>query len=210
MDLSTCSCRNRHCRRYGRSGSGARLESAGWHEGARRLKCLECDHRFSSRAGTAYAGIRTAAGVYRKGVCHLAEGVSIRATARLMECDKDTVCHWLPRVGRHGQRVLDYFFRDLHLSECQLDELWTFVYKKEKHLTMLEKLAGRYGDAWIWTAFDPVHKLVPAWRVGKRTQGDARKFIQALKNRLDEHLPFFTSDDLPHYADALLDGYGER
>ena len=47
-----------------------------------------------------------------------------------------------------------------------------FVYKKEKHLTMLEKLAGRYGDAWIWTAFDPVHKLVPAWRVGKRTLGD--------------------------------------
>jgi hypothetical protein len=52
-------------------------------------------------------------------------------------------------------------------------------------------------------------QLVPAWRVGKRTQGDARKFIQALKNRLDAHLPFFTSDDLPHYADALLDGYGE-
>jgi hypothetical protein len=113
-----------------------------------------------------------------------------------MECDKDTVCHWLPRVGRHSQRVLDYFFRHLHLSECQLDELWTFVYKKEKQLTMLEKLAGRYGDAWIWTAFDPVHKLVPTWRVGKRSGGGARKFIKALKNRLDEHIPFFTSDDL--------------
>jgi IS1 family transposase/transposase-like protein len=209
MDWSTCYCRNRHCRRYGRSRRRAWLESAGWHEGARRWKCLACDHRFSSRAGTAYAGIRTPEGVYRKGVCHLAEGVSIRATARLMECDKDTVGHWLPRVGRHCQRVLDYFFRVLHLSECQLDELWTFVYKKERHLTMLEKLAGRYGDAWIWTAFDPVHKLVPAWRVGKRTQGDARKFINALKNRLDEHIPFFTSDDLPHYADALLDTYGE-
>ena len=149
------------------------------------------------------------AGIYRKGVRHLAEGVSIRATARLMECDKDTVCHWLPRVGRHCQGVLDYFFRHLHLAECQLDELWTFVYKKEKHLTMLEKLVGRYGDAWIWTAFDPVQKLVPAWRVGKRTLGDACKFIKTLKNRLDEHIPFFTSDDLPHYANALLDGYGE-
>jgi len=83
------------------------------------------------------------------------------------------------------------------------------VYKKEKHLTMLEKLAGRYGDAWIWTAFDPIHKLIPTWRVGKRTRSDARKFVKALQNRLDEHLPFFTSDDLPHYADALLDVYGE-
>jgi IS1 family transposase len=209
MDLSTCYCRNRHCRRYGRSRQGAWLESAGWHEGVRRWKCLACDHRFSSRAGTAYAGVRTPEGVYRKGVCHLAEGVSIRATGRLMECDKDTVCHWLPRVGRHCQHVLDYFFRDLHLRECQLDELWTFVYKKEKHLTMLEKLAGRYGDAWIWTAFDPVHKLVPAWRVGKRTLADARKFVKSLKSKHDSHLPFFTSDDLPHYAKALLEIYGE-
>jgi IS1 family transposase len=126
-----------------------------------------------------------------------------------MECDKDTVCHWLPRIGRHCRRVREYFFRHVPLTECQLDELWTFVYKKEKQLTMLEKLAGRYGDAWIWTAFDPVHKLVPTWRVGKRTGGDAQKFINALKNTLDEHIPFFTSDDLPHYANALLDAYGE-
>ena len=123
MDLSTCYCRHRSCQRYGQSGKGARLESAGGHEGARRLKCLECGCRFSSRAGTAYAGIRTPEEVYRKGVHHLAEGVSIRATARLMECDKDTVCHWLPGVGRHCRCLLDYFFRDLHLTECQLDEL---------------------------------------------------------------------------------------
>ena len=135
MDLSTCYCRYRLCHRYGQSGSKARLESAGWHERARRLKCLECGHRFSSRAGTAYVGIRTPEETYRKGVHHLAEGVSIRATARLMECDKDTVCHWLPRVGRHCRRVREYFFRHVPLTECQLDELWTFVYKKEKQLT---------------------------------------------------------------------------
>jgi len=96
----------------------------------------------------------------------------------------------------------------LHLRECQLDELWTFVYKKEDRLTALEKLAGRYGDTWIWTAFDPVCKVVPAWRVGKRTLNEATQFMKALKNRLDEHMPFFTSADLPHYADALLEVYG--
>ena len=97
----------------------------------------------------------------------------------------------------------------VHLTECQLDELWTFVYKKEKHLTAFEKLVGRYGDAWIWIAFDPIHKLVPTWRVGKRTLHDAKKFIKALKSKHDSHLPFFTSDELPHYADALLEIYGE-
>jgi IS1 family transposase len=208
MDVSTGYCRNRHCPCYGLTGQSTRLQFAGWHRGARRLTCLECGHWVSTRTGTAYAGIRTPELTFRDGIRQLAEGASIRTVGRNIDCDKDTISHWLPRVGRHGLRLIDYFFRDLHLTECQLDELWTFVYKKEDHLTAFEKLARRYGDTWIWTAFDPVHKLVPTWRVGKRTLTDARKFVKALKLRLDSHIPFFTSDDLPHYADALLAGYG--
>ena len=49
---------------------------------------------------------------------------------------------------------------------------------------------------------------MPIWVVGKRTLVTAKKLIQRLKNRLDGHIPFFTSDELPHYADALLAVYG--
>lgn len=209
MDLSTCYCRNRRCACYELIGNASRLQRAGWHRGARRLVCRTCGHWVSARTGTAYAGIRTPEPVFRQGSRQLAEGTSIRATARVVERDKDTVSAWLPRLGRHSGRLLEYFFRALHLRECQLDELWTFVYKKEAHLTALEGLAGRYGDTWVWTAFDPLTKIVPAWRVGKRTLSEARKFISTLKTKLDGPLPLFTSDDLPHYADALLEGYGE-
>ena len=99
----------------------------------------------------------------------MAEGMSIRATGRLLDVDKDTVNHWLPVLGRHCQGVMNYFFRHLHLRECQLDELWTCVAKKEDHLTPLEQLATVYGDAWVWIACSPVGTLVPAWVVGKRT-----------------------------------------
>jgi IS1 family transposase len=126
----------------------------------------------------------------------------------LLTLDKDTVCGWLPRLGEHCNGVMSYFFRNLHLSECQLDELWTFIYKKEDHLTPLEQLLGVYGDTWVWIAFSPVFKLVPAWVIGKRTLRDARRLIFRLKSATDGHIPFFTSDDLPHYADALLDAYG--
>ncbi len=51
-------------------------------------------------------------------------------------------------------------------------------------------------------------KLVPAWVVGKRTLPNARKLIFRLKSATDGHNPFFTSDELPHYADALLEIYG--
>ena len=130
MDLSTCYCRNRHCRYYGLTGKAARLQLAGWQCGARRLVCLECGHWLSARTGTAYAGIRTSERIFRDGIRQLAEGASIRTVGRNIECDKDTVSHWLPRVGRHCLRLIHYFFRNLHLTECQLDELWTFVYKK--------------------------------------------------------------------------------
>ena len=53
----------------------------------------------------------------------MAEGMSIRATGRLLSVDKDTGNHWLPVLGAHCQHVLRYFFRRLHVLECQLDEL---------------------------------------------------------------------------------------
>ncbi len=141
-------------------------------------------------------------------VTSLAEGLSIRATARLMAVDKDTVCAWLPRLGAHCQQLMSYFFRNLHLNECQLDELWTFIYKKEEQLKPVDELLGVYGDAWVWIAFSPVCKLVPVWVVGKRTLANARKLVFRLKSATDGAIPFFTSDELPHYADALLDVYG--
>lgn len=209
MDGRTCYCRNPSCKLYGVRGPSARLKVRGQHRQALRYQCQGCGELVSERTGTAYAGIRTDLGTYRKGATALAEGLSIRATGRLVEVDKDTVNHWLPILGSHCQGVMNYFFRNLHLKECQLDELWTFIYKKEAHLTPLEKLAEVYGDAWVWIAFSPVCKLVPAWVVGKRTLAHARKLVFRLKSATDGHIPFFTSDELPHYADALLEVYGQ-
>ena len=99
----------------------------------------------------------------------LAEGNSLRGTGRIVEVDKDTVCDWLDRAGRHCRAVTTYLFDTLHITECQVDELWSFVRKKEAHLTVAEKVLALYGDAWVWIACSPGGTLVPAWVVGKRT-----------------------------------------
>jgi IS1 family transposase/transposase-like protein len=208
MDTRTCYCRNRSCPLYGQSWPRARLRPRGTHNRAPRFECEVCGHLVFARTGTAYAGIRMDETRYRMGAKLLAEGLAICATARILEADKDTVCDWLPGLRQHCARVMAYHFRDLHLSECQLDELWTFVYKKEAHLDLIEQLAGLYGDAWIWIAFTPIWKLVPAWVVGKRTLGNAKMLIKRLRSTTDGHIPLFTSDDLPHYANALSDEYG--
>jgi transposase-like protein/IS1 family transposase len=208
MDYMTCYCRMPRCPLFGQVAPHAQFTWHDWHRQAPRWRCRACRALVSARAGTAYVGIRTESTPSLRGAVALAEGMSIRATGRLLSVDKDTVSHWLPVLGRHCQGVMHYFFRNLHLRECQLDELWTFVAKKEAHLTLLEKLATIYGDAWVSIAFSPVYKLVPAWVVGKRTLRDARRLVVQLQATTDGHIPFFTSDALPHYADALLEVYG--
>jgi hypothetical protein len=116
----------------------------------------------SASTGTAYGGIRPAATTYLRGAVTLTEGLSIRATGRRLGVDKATVNPWLPLLGRHCQGVMNSFFRNLPLRACQLDELWTFIYRKEAHLTPLEKVAEVYGDAWVWIAFRPVYKRAKA------------------------------------------------
>jgi hypothetical protein len=64
----------------------------------------------------------------------LAEGNALRATARIVQVDKDTIGTWLHRVACHCRTRMLYFWHDLHMRTCQLDALWSFVPTKEVHL----------------------------------------------------------------------------
>jgi len=80
--------------------------------------------------------------------------------------------------------------------------------KKQKNLTELEYLEGQVGDAWIWIAFDSIHKVVVAYTIGKRTLPKAKELLHTLRHRLSETIPYFTSDELDHYTSAILEEYG--
>jgi IS1 family transposase len=73
-----------------------------------------------------------------------------------------------------------YLWLDLPVTACQLDELWSFVHTKEPHLAMAKRVCATYGDAWIWTAFAPVWRIVLAVVVGKRTEEN----VNLLLNRV--------------------------
>ena len=89
-------------------------------KGHKFSSCARCGSIVSATTGMAYAGIRTDLTTYLRGATALAEGLSIHATGRLLGVDKDTANHWLPVLGQHCQSVMNYFFRNLHLLECQL------------------------------------------------------------------------------------------
>jgi IS1 family transposase len=173
------------------------------------LLCQACEKSFCERRGTVFFGCKTPQETIYRALAALAEGVSLRATARIFGVDKDTVCAWLKKAARHSEQVSDYLMKNLNVPEVQLDELWTFVQKKEKSLSAWEKLHTEYGDTWVWIAFDPLYKLVVAHVEGEREEAEAEALLHKVKNRLAPGLiPLFTSDRLVHYATALLQVFG--
>jgi IS1 family transposase/transposase-like protein len=172
------------------------------------MKCPVCDHIFSSKQGTALYRSHIADKEYCQIITALAEGTGIRSTGRIFGINKDTVLRLLKDAAEHCRKVSQHFLKDLYIEECQIDELWSFIMKKEKNLTPLEEALGIFGDQWVWICIDAIHKIIPSYIVGRHNLKNAIALLQGLKNVTNDHIPFFTSDELPHYPKALLRVYG--
>jgi hypothetical protein len=133
MQINDIFCPNSACKDFGKKGQGNIVcyEIYGKHN-TKLLRCHTCKKRFSERRNTAFFGLHTDEETITRVVRCLAEGNSIRATARIMDLDKDTVHRIFEKASAHCVKVLDSLLTDLHLEECQLDELWSFVKKKRK------------------------------------------------------------------------------
>ena len=208
MDWESLDCPNRGCRYYGHPFLQGQLVKNGSSHGQKQALCGACETCVSIRYGTAYLDLHAEPAIFETAVRALAEGNSIRATARIVQVDKDTVCAWRDRAAQHCRLVMLSLWRNLHVIECQLDELWSFVPTQEHHLPFARLYAETYGDAWVWVAFAPVWRLVVAFGIGKRTQQSADLLLDRVLYVTDAHIPFFTSDQLPEYRRALLHAYG--
>ncbi len=209
-------CPNEECPACGRFGDDPIHNIVGYgtytttHGEVRQMYlCRVCQRPFSETAGTPFFDLKTPVQTVCIALQELAEGLGVRAVARIHGVKPDVVLEWLKKAGQHCQLLSECMLRDLHLTQVQLDELWTFVHKKERMLKEWEHLHSEWGDTWVWVAFDPLHKLVIAVLVGEHGEEEAVGFVARLRARLAETcLPLLTSDSLPHYIQALLRVFG--
>jgi hypothetical protein len=96
--------------------------------------------------GTAYYSLKADQAIFELAVRALAEGNALRATARIVQVDKDMVCAWFDRAAHHCLAVMLSLWYNLHVRECQLDELWSFVHTKETHLSGTKLYCATYGE----------------------------------------------------------------
>ena len=115
--INNAFCPNKDCKDYGLKNYG-------------NINCRTCGKRFASTRATAFFGLHLSDDKIEQIIHHAAEGVGVRATARLLNINKDTVNRVILRAGEHCELILSNLLRSLKLKETQLDELWSFVKKR--------------------------------------------------------------------------------
>ena len=135
----------------------------------------------------------------------LTEGSGIRQIERMTGVHRDTIMRLGVRVGKGCASLLDQKMRDLSCQHIQIDEIWGFIGKKERHVRPDDN--PQLGDVWTFCAIDSDTKLVPSFKVGKRDSATANAFVTDIAGRLNNRVQI-SSDALRAYVDAVELAFG--
>jgi transposase-like protein/IS1 family transposase len=177
----------------------------------RQLYCCGCQSYFLETHGTIFHGKRVAVDLIVHVIGCLAEGLGIRGTARVFEIDPNTVLGWLVEAAEHLRAFSQYFLHDLHLTQVQLDELYTVLRAvKDQEMSedeAIERLSR--SPSWVWVAMAPESKLLLTIDVGARTLVMAQRMIHQVGQVLAAGcVPLFLTDGFKEYTTALLTHFG--
>lgn len=137
----------------------------------------------------------------------LCEGSSMRSVSRVCDVSINTVAKLLDEAGRAATAFHDERVRGLQSKRIQCDEIWSFIYAKNKNVVDAKAPPKGAGDVWTWTAIDADSKLICSWAVGQRDAYWGYAFIADLKERLANRVQL-TTDGLGVYLKAVEDVFG--
>lgn len=135
VTISYYFCPNEKCKCHGLRGQGNLVKAGTYkHHGVDRqmFKCKICQCRFSETRNTVFFGSRYSEVTIQSIIRSVAEGNGVRATARMLGLNKDSVNKVILAAGQYSETVMDNLLKNLHLQECQMDELWSFISKKKR------------------------------------------------------------------------------
>jgi IS1 family transposase len=213
VDTSQHFCPNPACAYRGWVGWG-NLRANGHPSGGpwRQWHCTACDGYFLETHGTLFHGKRVTPDLLVWAVGALAEGLGIRAVARVFEVDPNTVLHWLVEAADHLKVFAQYFLHDVRVTQVQLDELFALLSAVKSGEVSEAEAITRLSRSphWVWAAIDPVTKLLLTIDVGDRTLAMAQRVVhQVVQVLAPGCVPLFLTDGFKEYTTALLTHYGQ-
>src|SRR5215475_14436485 len=213
VDTSQHFCPHGGCRYRGWLGRG-NLRANGHPNGGpwRQFQCTACEGYVPEHHGTLFHGKQVAVERMVHVLACLAEGLGIRATARVFEVAPNTVLDWLVEAAEQLTAFSAYFLCEVHVQQLQLDELYAVLSAVKEGAMSEAKAIKRLSRSphWVWVAIDPVTKLLVALDVGDRTLAMAQRVIHHVAQVLaPDCAPLVVTDGFRAYATAVLTHYGQ-
>jgi hypothetical protein len=213
VDTSPHGCPDPDCAYGGWLGRG-NISANGHPSGGpwRQWHGIAWDGDFLETHGTPLYGKRVAPDLLVWAVGALAEGVGLRAVARVFEVDPTTVLQWLVEVADHAAAFTQYFLHDVRVTQVQLDELFALLSAVQAGAVSAAEAITRRSRSphWVWTAIDPVTKLLRTIDSGDRTLAMAQRVVhQVVQVLAPGGVPLCLTDGFTEYATALLTHFGQ-
>jgi transposase-like protein len=121
----------------------------------RKFVCHSCGGVFCEREGTAFYDLRSPEDKVLLALELVLRGMALRAVAGALKVKLDTVRFWLSQAAAHADLVNDALVKRVRVERVELDELWTFVRKKNfrgwqamRRERMKAQTTGRPGSGW--------------------------------------------------------------
>ena len=212
VDTSKQFCPQPKCTYYGWVGRG-NIRANGYPSGGRwrQFQCRSCKKYFLETHGTPLPGKRVPPEVLVWVIGAVAEGLGIRAVARVFAVDPNTVLQWLLEGADQAAALSRYFLHDVQGTQVQLDELFAVLSTVKAGEVREGKAPNRLSPSpyWVWVALDPGSKLLLALEVGERTLALAQRLVHQVAQVLAPGcVPLFLTDGFKEYLTAVLTHYG--
>lgn len=113
------------------------IDCGDWHtighgtdKGARRWRCHGCRRTFCSTTGTPVHRLKTPVHEVAQALLIVLRRGSVRAAEAVTGHKYETIGGWLRRTTEHADALTQVLVHDLHLSDVEVDEFWSFVRTK--------------------------------------------------------------------------------
>jgi transposase-like protein len=127
-------CPNEKCEQYGLTGQGNVVGNGTYETKSGRVRkyiCRTCGKIFCDRSNTMFYDLRTSEEKVVLALRLIVKGMSQRSTAEVLEVCPKSISTWISRASDQSEAVTETQLKDLNISRVEMDELWTFVGKKE-------------------------------------------------------------------------------
>ena len=124
----------------------SRVVRNGSHRGRQRYQCRSCKTYFGETQGTPMYGLKTPAAEVAQALLLVMRRGSLRAAEEITGHKYETISTWLKRAATHAEALTRVLASDLHLSQVEIDEFWSFVQKKTAPGG--SRTRENAGDAW--------------------------------------------------------------